>query len=380
MQVVVSDAFHEKTPRFFNQNINNLQMELRNYVDMMGERLKAANSLEDYHYNLEDPGTSEILVYGRLYSAYQEDDPDESFLLTNAEIHFTKQFSESVPFLRFEVEEAELARLGGLFRGQIIAARGFADSRTFHASKIFTDARPAVPVPIADDFQAKIAIVAGPYVDENLDRVGELNYKLQKEVCPDYTIFIGPFAQESCKLLNSADCQFTAAELTETVINNLTEGLRCVVVTSIEDELDIPVMPHPPVMMYHGMALVKGDPCFVTLGGHFEIMATSYDMFSGIMKNYAGHNEARRDVAMRQIAHQNSACPVMEASVQLQYISSLAPERPPHVICSPSAFRMAPLHAQEGATHVISVPKNTRGGEFVLVHVNGQNIEVFLQK
>jgi hypothetical protein len=43
-------------------------------------------------------------------------------------------------------------------RGEIVAARGTADSRAFDATAIFTDARPAVRA----DYFARVVFVAGP--------------------------------------------------------------------------------------------------------------------------------------------------------------------------------------------------------------------------
>ena len=109
MSIIVSDAFGDQIPRFFNQNVDYLQSELQTYVDLMGERLREANHLEeDYHYNLEEPGTSEILVYGRIYAGYDEDDRSERFNLAHAEIHFTPKFTLERKFLKFDIPKERI--------------------------------------------------------------------------------------------------------------------------------------------------------------------------------------------------------------------------------------------------------------------------------
>ena len=59
VSVLVTDAFGDQTPRFFNQNIDSLQLDLQAYVDAMGARLRHANHIEDeYQYELDNAGTA----------------------------------------------------------------------------------------------------------------------------------------------------------------------------------------------------------------------------------------------------------------------------------------------------------------------------------
>ena len=355
VSVLVTDAFGDQTPRFFNHNIDSLQLDLQAYVDAMGARLRHANHIEDeYQYDLDNAGMSDVLVYGRLYAGYEEDDTTERFSLKRAEIHFTPKFS--VPFLKFDAANAEI---GGLFRGQIVAARGFVDPRGFHASKIYTDMRDGPAPPLDTGFRARIAVVAGPYLNDSLETVGALNRRLREEVCPDYTIFFGPFVHETCPLLTGADCQFTAGELTKAVLDTLTEGLRCATIASVDDALALPVMPHPALDLYEGKALVKGDPCFISVGGEMQVLATAYEMSFAILGQFDGTGDRMQEI-FTQMVHQCSACPVSDPVVQTQYISSLVPPKTPHLICCPTRIALPDPRKHEASidgTTIVLVPK-----------------------
>lgn len=373
VSVYLLDAFGDQTPRFFNQNIDSLQLDLQTYVDAMGERLKQANHFTDeYTFDLDEHGTSEILIYGRMYSGYEEDDTSERFSLQRAEIHFTPRFS--LPFLKFHSENAPIE---GLFRGQIIAARGFVDTRGFHASQVYTDTRAEPAPPLPSDLSARIAIISGPYVHDSLDSVAALNQRLKNEILPDYTIFFGPFAHTTCPLLNGSDCQFTAGELTKNVIDQLTDGLQCVAIPSTEDELALPIMPHPPLDLYRGRASVKGDPCFLKFGGEMRVLATAYEISFAILSQFDGPSKDRMQECIKQVVHQGTACPVLDPSVQVQYLSAMVPPGTPHLICCPT--RMRQMTQTIDGTTVVLVPKYMANGTvrgFAVVNVRDNSIEV----
>ena len=231
------------------------------------------------------------------------------------------------------------------------------------------------------EFSCKIAIVAGPYVYNSLDTVSELNCKLKSEVNPDYAIFFGPFAPAESPMLNAQDCEYTAGELTDHVIDILSQGLRCVMIPSVDDDLALPLMPHPRLSMYSGAAMINGDPCFITLGDEMNIMATSYEIPFAILSQFDGAGTNRMQECLVQIAHQNSACPVLDPIVQVQYIGSLVPPKCPHLICCPT--RMKPDFAKIDDTNVVIVPRymnNSTIRGYAAVSINGNEMEVSFMK
>ncbi|KAH0793117.1 DNA polymerase alpha subunit B [Histomonas meleagridis] len=365
----ISDVFDQQQHgRFFNHDIDSLQLELQNYVRNVGERIKKANNIEEeWTYDLERAEINNVLVYGRMYSGFQEDDPSEHFNLSNAQIHFTPDFN--IPFLKFTLPNGVEP---GLFRGQIIAAEGTINSDEFIPSKIYTDARPNKPNAFQEDLKTKLIVATGPYFTDNLETVAELNAKI-KSYSPDFVIFLGPFVQPNNVLLMSPNCEYTAFELTQLVLDKLSEGIEdSVFIPSTEDALALPVIPHPKFAQYNGRANVFGDPCFVTLMDQINVLATANDIPLSINQNYSGEGESRRINVARQIAYQNSACPAMSPNLQIQYISKLVPENPPNIILT--GTHLFNLHECFDGTNVIYVSQYIKNNAIAVIDVNGNNI------
>lgn len=366
------DAFKGQHPRFFNQNVDSLQKDLQKYVKMMGKRLKKRNNIEHYTYNLQEAGTDEVYVYGRIYAGFQDDDPTEKLTEKNAEIHFISKF-ENVPYLKIDYQKDVI---DGLFRGQIIAARGTVDTNVFHASQIFTDCRTSNPTILTDDFNARIIAVSGPYDFDTFEPLDELNAKI-KSYKPDLVIFFGPFASQTCKQLTSKDCKYTAQELTEEVMNHLGNGIDdAIFIPSSTDLLSIPTIPRP-IFPYNSDQILSSDPTFITVKGDLEITATANDLQMLIGQQYNGHGSKREEIP-KQIAHQCSACPAMDSTVQIQYLSSLVPESTPHIFLSSTIF--FDLISNIDGTNVIYVRQYIKSLSFTVINVKGNEITAEVKK
>lgn len=351
MAVVVGDAFRGKAARFFSQNIDELQRELQAYLRVVGEQLRVANAIPEYHHDLTSGGTQEVFVYGRIYASYQEDDPAERGLLKAAEIQFVPEFY--IPRLHLDIQPDIIP---GIFRGQIIAARGIVDAHAFHATKLFTDTRSEPPEPLPPDFSGQIIFATGPYVTTDFERLRTLNAALRPYRGATIVLF-GPFAPCDSEILMRVDTDWTARELMHEVIALLTDGIdqtNVIVIPSIDDALAMPFMPHPelPTM---SRVQSKGDPCFISIGSTLRILATAFDIQFSVAGHYDGPTRTKTQEIVRQIAHQNSACPAMDPAVQVRYIAALAPPWCPHLIVSPT--KLAGQIADVDGTKVVFLEK-----------------------
>lgn len=366
--VLFEDGFGGQHPRFFDQNIDSLQKDLQNYVEMMGERLKERNKINEYTYNLLEAGTDQVYVYGRIYAGFQEDDPTEKLTDKNAEIQFVPKFDQ-VHKLKFEYQEGVIP---GLFRGQIIAAQGIIEANVFYASKIFTDCRKEDPAPLPEDFSARIIAVSGPYESDSFDSIDNLNERI-RNCHPDLVIFFGPFASKTSKILTSADCKFTYKEYTEEVINRLGKDIdHTIFIPSSTDAYAVPTIPRPMLQLNTDQSLMA-DPTFITLKHDLQITATANDLQMLIGQQYNGPGSSRRDEIPKQIAHQCSTCPVMDSSIQIQYLKSLVPKSTPHIFLVSTRI-LSRIHKNIDGTHVIYVKQESKPFNFTVIDINGNEI------
>ena len=367
ISVLFDDAFKGQQPRFYDQNIANLQNDLQKYVEMMGERLKKRYEIDHYTYKLLEAGADQVYVYGRIYTGFQEDDQDEKLTEKNVEIQFVPEFD--IHKLKFEYQKDVIP---GLFRGQIIAACGVVDTKVFHASQIFTDCRISDPTTLPENFHARIIAASGPYESGSFDLCEELNEKI-KSYNPDLVIFFGPFATEKSKMLNSTEYDFTALELTEEIINRLGKDIdNAAFIPSKDDLLSVPKIPRPslPVNTDH---FLQSDPTFITFQHALQIAATANDIQMLISQQYTGPGQTRRTEIPKQIAHQCGACPVMDVHLQNKYLSTLVPDFTPHIfLVSTKIFSKLDLNVD--GTHVIYVKQEGKKLNFTVINVNENEI------
>lgn len=368
------DAFNKINPKFFDQNIDSLQKDLQSYVEMMGERLKIRNNIEEYTYDLNEVGTNEVCVYGRIYAGFREDDPTEKLTDKNAEIQFVPKFEfDQVHKLKFEYQEGTIS---GLFRGQIIAAKGIINTNVFCASQIFTDCRTEDPEPLPNDFQARIIAVSGPYESESFDLIDNLNERIRSHN-PDLVIFFGPFASKTSSLFSSADCKYTYKEYTEEVMRHLGKDIEdSIFIPSNADAFSIPTVPRK-FLELHINQTYSADPTFITLKNKLEITATANDLQFLIGQQYNGSGLSRREEIPKQIAHQCSACPVMDSSIQNQYLKSLVPTDTPHIFLI--STRIFSLHKDIDGTHVIYIKQENKSFNYTVIDIKGNEIKSEVQ-
>ena len=362
------DAFEGKNPRFFNHNIDSLQSELQTYVKMMGKRLKIRNHIDKYTYDLLEPRTEQVYVYGRIYAGYQDEDQTERLTLKNAEIHFHPKFQ--VPFLKFDFPNGVEP---GIFRGEIIAALGTVDAQSFHASKIYTDCRIDNATQLPDELSSRVISASGPYVTDNFELCEELNANI-RSYKPDLVIFFGPFAPSNCKLLTATDCEYTAQELTEKVVSLITKDIpNSIVIPAPNDALAVPVIPRPALNLKIN-ANSLGDPTFIKLKDCLNVMAIANDLQQLIGQQYDGPG-SKRDEVPKLIAHQCSACPSIDPSVQIQYLQNLVPKETPHLIVVSSKFFN--IHNNYDGTNVVYVKQDLREKalSFVIIDIDGNEMK-----
>lgn len=366
-----SDVFNQIHGRFFDQDIKSLQAKLQMHVQEVSENIKKANNIkDDWTFDLENSDIQNVLVYGRIYSGYQEDNPTEHFDISNAFLHFTSDFN--LDYIQIIVQNNDICP--GLFKGQIVVVRGTINNGCLLPVNVYTDSRCEIPNKFNDDLQCKVVVAAGPYFTDNLEKVVELNSKI-KSYKPDLIILLGPFVTSDSSLLMKQDCQYTAVELTQKVIDLLIDGCenKLILIPSIDDAIALPVLPHPAISQYKGKGNVYGDPAFIKLKDQVEILATAYDIPFAINQNYDGDRTLRRINVARQIAHQNSACPAMTPDVQIQYLSSLVPKVTPNIILT--GTRLFSLHETFEGTNVIYVLQYIRSGILTVIDINGNEVK-----
>lgn len=91
--------------------------------------------------------------------------------------------------------------------------------------KVYMDARCEFPCKFDDDLKSKIVVAAGTYFTDNIEKILKLNSKIR---CYDHDliIYLGPFVATEFPLLMKLDCQYTAVELTQKVIDLLIDGVE----------------------------------------------------------------------------------------------------------------------------------------------------------
>lgn len=363
------DAFGTQKPRYFHQNISTQQQELQQYVHRMGEKLRVANHFaEEYTYKLSESQFSDALVYGRLYSIQQENNA-ERISYDNCEIHFHPDFD--IHHLKFDAPETVMS---GMFKGQVIAAKGKIEKDVFHAIEVYTDCRDVPVNEIPNDLEMKIVVVSGPYFTNDLNVLDELNQHLKQIQCSK-VIFLGPFVLANCPLLNGADVQYTPVELQNLVLAKLTDGIEHpFIIGSVDDQTTIPFIPHPPLNNYQGPAFNCSDPIFLTYKGQINMVVTAFDVPRTVSSNYEGPQSLRREGVANAIANQCCACPVMDQYVQTHYLPNLIPEFSPNIFISATKLFSASFVFDN--TNVVYVSPYNRKKEYTFINIQDSKVEI----
>lgn len=341
----------------------------------MGARIRERYGIaEEYKYQLRECDSGVILVYGRLYSGFQEETEDEKFSLKRARLNLPRVFDIPVLNIKFGSGVTQ-----GFFCGQIIAARGTIIDNEFTAEEVFTDLRLQLVDPIPESFSQKIVVCCGPYFKDDLSVLNQINKSVLRHQ-PDIALFLGPFVVENTPMLYNKDCSKTAEDLTKEIIETLSDSIpNSLFIGSPDDLIGFPFLPNGKIFTSGANYTVSGDPTFISIGP-LSIAATAHDVQFATAKQFDGPTSGKLKEISKQFAHQCSTCPVIDPKVQLFHIKKLEIESTPHIFISPTRFVQSSEDID--GTKIVCVPSSFKSGKimpFAIISCNNGFVDVTFQ-